>query len=115
MKNLGFKWNLTLVLFTWIALFSLPAYAQTNSTSSNRQHPGAGEQIFLQRCFACHSTIQDQVRSGPSLYGEMRKSPHKKTAEIKTIVLNGKGRMPPFKERLTAQDLDDLIAYIRSL
>ena len=91
------------------------AHGQRNSSSLDREHLRAGEQIFLQRCFACHSTIQDQVRSGPSLYHETIKSPHRKTADLKTIVLDGKGRMPPFKERISAQDLDDLIAYIRSL
>jgi mono/diheme cytochrome c family protein len=103
------------ILYLSFLLF-VPKTDAQEKTSSNRQHVGSGEGLFLEKCFACHSAIQDQVRSGPSLYGEMRKSPRKKTAtEIRTIVLQGKGRMPPFRDRISEQDLNDLIAYIRSL
>jgi mono/diheme cytochrome c family protein len=77
----------------------------------------AGEEVFLQRCFQCHSVLEGQAaRLGPSLYN-VSKGPHpKKTpAEIREILANGKGKMPPFKEILTQEDTDNLLAYLRSL
>ena len=75
-----------------------------------------GTAVFLQRCFQCHSVQPDQVKFGPSLYGEMRK-PHPKmtAAEIRIILRDGKGRMPPFKDVLSKEDTDNLLAYIHGL
>jgi mono/diheme cytochrome c family protein len=64
----------------------------------------------------CHSANQGQVMLGPSLYGEMRLAPKKKTsAQIRTIVSDGKGKMPPFKDLLTNDDVNNLIAYLGTL
>jgi mono/diheme cytochrome c family protein len=75
----------------------------------------AGEEVFTQRCFQCHSVLEGQVRLGPSLY-HVSKGAHPKTpAQMREILANGKGKMPPFKEILTQEDTDNLIAYLRSL
>jgi mono/diheme cytochrome c family protein len=77
----------------------------------------AGEEVFVQKCFQCHSVLEGQVvRMGPSLY-HLSKGPHpKKTpTEIRKILTDGKGKMPPFKEILTQDDTDNLLAYLRSL
>jgi mono/diheme cytochrome c family protein len=77
----------------------------------------AGEEIFVQKCFQCHSVLEGQVeRLGPNLY-HVSKSPHpKKTpTEIRKILADGKGKMPAFKDILTPEDTDNLLAYLRSL
>ncbi|WP_263383097.1 c-type cytochrome [Granulicella arctica] len=76
----------------------------------------AGEAIFTQRCFQCHSVVEDQVRFGPSLYHVM-KAPHprKTAAEIRVILKEGKGKMPSFKDILTPEDTDNILAYLHSL
>ena len=64
----------------------------------------------------CHSTNEGQVIFGPSLYAEMKKPQGKKTAaEIRVILTEGKGKMPPFKDKLTAEETDKLIAYLHTL
>jgi mono/diheme cytochrome c family protein len=76
----------------------------------------AGEDVFVQKCFQCHSVLEGQVRLGPSLYHVAKGPRPKKTpTEIREIVTNGKGKMPPFKEILTQEDTDNLLAYLRSL
>jgi mono/diheme cytochrome c family protein len=93
-------------------LYPTPPY----STEKNVQDVRAGEEIFVQKCFQCHSVLEGQVRFGPSLYGEMKRPHPKKTAaEIRTILMNGKGKMPPFHDALTQDDTDRLLAYIESL
>jgi mono/diheme cytochrome c family protein len=104
--------NSTLALLP--LLFATAVCAQAGSAS--KASIQAGQQIFLQRCMQCHSTNEGQVMVGPSLWGEMNKSPHHKTAaEVRAQIHDGKGKMPAFKDILTKQDTDDLIAYIRSL
>jgi mono/diheme cytochrome c family protein len=76
----------------------------------------AGEEIFTQRCFACHSVIEDQVRFGPSLYHELKPPHPKKTpSEVRTILREGKGKMPSFKDILTPEDTDNILAYLHTL
>jgi mono/diheme cytochrome c family protein len=101
-----------LIASTTIALCcSRSGLTQTAPTkSSNKVH--AGQEVFTQKCFQCHSVAEGQVRFGPSLYHVT----HSKTpTEIRVIISNGKGKMPPFKESLTKENVDALIAYVRSL
>jgi mono/diheme cytochrome c family protein len=99
--------------------------ATTFAMSANGQAPKAGsltgsvtegQQVFTKRCMQCHSVNQGQVMLGPSLYGEMRLSPHKKTAaQVRTSIRDGKGKMPPFKDVLSSDDINNLIAYLATL
>jgi mono/diheme cytochrome c family protein len=36
-------------------------------------------------------------------------------ADLKTVVTNGKNKMPPFKGKLTDAQMDQVISYIREL
>jgi mono/diheme cytochrome c family protein len=46
----------------------------------------------------------------------MTTSPHRKTAaQIRQQLRDGKGKMPAFKDILTPADVDNLLAYIRTL
>ena len=75
-----------------------------------------GEDLFQQKCFQCHSVAEGEVRFGPSLYHVTKgPKPRKTPAGIHEILTNGKGKMPSFKEVLTEKDMDDLIAYVKSL
>ncbi len=107
--------KLTLFLSLSLATVFLPTIAQAG-TGSTKQSVQAGEQVFTQRCFQCHSVLPDQVKFGPSLSGEMRNSPHKKTAaQIRMILRDGKNKMPSFKDILTNEDTDHLLSYLHSL
>ena len=76
----------------------------------------AGQDLFTQKCMACHSVIEGQPTFGPNLYREMKKPQGKKSsAEIRELLMNGKGKMPPFKDKLTPEDTANLLAYLRTL
>lgn len=69
-----------------------------------------GKQVFLQNCAGCHG--QDAGgKVGPRLVG----TPHS-TSEIRNFVTHGiPPKMPPFGERLKADDIAAVAAYVRSL
>ena len=76
----------------------------------------AGQALFLNNCLPCHSVNEGQVGVGPSLYHELAKPHPKKTSEeVHTILKNGKGKMPPFGNRLSEQDVDNLVAYLHTV
>jgi len=87
-----------------------------SSNSANAAMVHAGQDLFVQKCMQCHSVNEGQVTFGPNLYREMRKPQGKKSsAEIRELLKNGKGKMPPFKDKLSPQDTDNLLAYLRTL
>ena len=104
---------------TFAIALSLGCVLTANSQSpaiSKTQPVHAGQQLFTQKCFQCHSVLPDQVRFGPSLYGALNKPhPRKTDAQVRTILENGKGKMPSFKDVLSKQDTDNLLAYLHSL
>jgi mono/diheme cytochrome c family protein len=111
------KYFTIVVTATTLCFYSFSGITQTAPTlpkSNEKVH--AGQEIFTKKCFQCHSVLEGQVRLGPSLYHELKEPhPKKSTTEVRDIIINGKGKMPPFKESLAKQDVDDLLAYIRSL
>ena len=104
---------ITLGLITAALSYPAKSHAQTAAVAPTVH---AGEEVFTQRCYACHSVLQDQVRFGPSLY-HLMKTPHprKTPAEVRTILRQGKGKMPSFKDILTPEDSDNLLAYLHTL
>jgi mono/diheme cytochrome c family protein len=114
--------------FVWVPLTLLAAIAMLNTlcppalcaaeksaaaayTPANAQ---AGQDVFLQKCFQCHSINKGEVRVGPSLYGVM-KNGHLSAVQVHAQLVNGKGKMPPFKDLLTPEEMDHVIAYLHSL
>jgi mono/diheme cytochrome c family protein len=76
----------------------------------------AGQQIFEKNCMQCHAVIEGQYSFGPNLNAELKKPhPRKTDAEVRTILKDGKGKMPPFGDKFTAPDTDNLIAYLHTL
>ena len=87
-----------------------------SSADKNATMVHAGQDIYTHKCLQCHSVNEGEVRLGPSLYGEMKKPRPKKSAtEIRTILENGKGKMPSFHDKLTSQEIDNLLAYLHTL
>jgi mono/diheme cytochrome c family protein len=99
-----------------VAIFPAPKTQAQSSTDKNTAMVHAGQDIYTRKCLQCHSINEGEVRLGPSLYGEMKKPHPKKTAtEVRTIIENGKGKMPSFQDKLVKQDIDNLLAYLHTL
>ena len=92
------------------------AVEKVPATAYSAANVKAGQEVFLKRCYACHSVAEGEVRLGPSLYHEMQGKPPKKNfAQMREQILLGKNKMPPFKEILTPEQIDQVIAYVHSL
>jgi mono/diheme cytochrome c family protein len=95
-------------------LSPLGSQAQSQKPLSNAAMVQAGKDVVAQKCMQCHSVIEGQAMLGPSLYRETKKS-HGNAAEIRVILKNGRGKMPSFKDRLTPEETNNLLAYLRTL
>ena len=85
----------------------------TAPSAGGQGDPAAGRQLFLsQPCGSCH-TLKDAGTSGsigPNL--DSLKPPYDK---VVTQVTNGGAIMPPFKDKLTPQQIQDIAAYVSSV
>ena len=98
-----------------LAIPFLAAHLAGAQEATAATHAAAGEHLFKQYCSACHSTEPEKKIVGPSLHAEMKGAAPKKTAaQVKTIIMNGNGTMPPFKTQLLPADIENLVAYLKT-
>jgi mono/diheme cytochrome c family protein len=103
----------TIALFISVLLIHTAGAADPASSKAAAVH--AGQEVFTANCMQCHAIQPDQVRLGPSLYGEMKPPHAKKTdAQVREILKNGKGKMPSFEGKLTPTDINNLLAYLHT-
>ena len=78
-----------------------------------------GKAIFTTKCALCHGADGTGKTSiGKTLNIPDFHSPDVKKlsdADLKTVVTNGKNKMPPFKGKLTDAQIDQVISYVREL
>ena len=100
-----------LFVFLYLAIAIPPAVI---SQGSAPQAAANGKHIFNQSCAACHDTLGTMTKSGPVLKNYYRHQPRPADAIVRTIIQQGKGRMPAFTT-LNKLQVDDLVAYLKTL
>jgi cytochrome c len=80
-----------------------------------------GEAVFKDKnCGVCHWPDKDTKRIGPGLKGLFK---HEKMwndkpfseAAVREMILKGGGKMTGFEDQMTAGELNDLVAYLKTL
>jgi mono/diheme cytochrome c family protein len=75
----------------------------------------SGQRLFVQYCAACHDTRGSMPKSGPPLKSYYHShQPHPSDAAVRSIIQQGKGKMPAFST-LNQSQTDDLIAFLKTL
>ena len=96
--------TLAAVLLAGVCLLSAPAKADV----------AAGEATFKAKCAGCHGADgkgKDAMKTRDMASADVQKQ---SDADLTGIITNGKGKMPPYKT-LSADQVKDLVSYIRSL
>ena len=79
----------------------------------------SGADVYKQKCQMCHGPEgTPSAAMAKSMGLKDLKSPEvqkQSDAEFKTIVEKGKGKMPAFTGKLTPEQIDEVVKYIRSL
>jgi mono/diheme cytochrome c family protein len=78
-----------------------------------------GENLFLQRCSICHLPRKLKFGSppviGPSLSGQFKDATPDQMKVLRGFILKGGPDMPGFQYGLEPNEVDDLIAYLKTL
>ncbi|NWF85557.1 MAG: cytochrome c [Bryobacteraceae bacterium] len=99
---------------------ALAGFLLSATASAQKKGDAAkGKEVFEQ-CGVCHSHDTDEKKMGPSLKGLYKKAKmtngQKPTdASILAIVNKGKGTMPAFADVLSAEEKDNLLAFLKTL
>jgi mono/diheme cytochrome c family protein len=78
-----------------------------------------GEGLFLQRCSLCHLPRKLKFGSppviGPILSGQFKDATPDQLKTLRGFILKGGPDMPGFQYGLEPKEVDDLIAYLKTL
>lgn len=70
--------------------------------------------VFQEQCAKCHGkTAEGRHFGGPSLISG--KIAGTSTDELRSIITNGKGRMPKYVSKLRTEEIDTLVQQIKAL
>jgi len=100
---------LTIVIaFSFLELAT--TFAQTPPAEAGlRANP-----VYVKDCAKCHGkTAEGRHFGGPSLLSS--KTAAASTEDLRNIIANGKGHMPKFASRLTAEEIESLVSQIQAL
>ena len=93
--------------------------AMLTSALPEKADPAAGKAIFQEKCAECHNADNKETKDGPGLEGVKKgKLPSGRPAThevILDLVTRGQESMPAFKEGLTDQQREDVVAYVLTL
>jgi mono/diheme cytochrome c family protein len=78
-----------------------------------------GKELF-KTCLGCHNVDNDDRKMGPSLrtlFGKVTlvNGKHANPENVRALVLSGYNQMPPFRDYLTDEQMDDLMTYVVTL
>jgi mono/diheme cytochrome c family protein len=87
---------------------------QSTSTAAGgaEQASAEGKQVFTQNCGGCH-TLADAGTSGQ--VGPVLDDLKPNKARVQRQVTNGGAKMPAFKDKLSADQIDAVSAYVASV
>lgn len=117
----GAVYGLGCMLVGALAALLLSAPLLPPSSVAAAENGGAaakrGEAMFKQRCIACHNKQPgDTTPFGPpNLNGIFRGPNAITTKDAAAVISDGKGQMPGWGKVLTKGDIDDLLAYLKTL
>ena len=80
-------------------------------TALPRQEVATGEAIYLKKCARCHGADGAKGRSGAANL-QLSKM---EDEMISQIIQNGRKPMPAYKSKLTKDEINDVVAYVKSL
>ena len=102
----------------WAVCVTLVAGSAT-AWSAGKGDAEKGKDVF-QQCGVCHNADSEEKKMGPGLKGLFKKDKltnGKKPTEpnIRAKVDEGGNGMPAYKDMLSDQEKDDLVAYLKTL
>jgi cytochrome c2 len=110
--------------FLALSALGMLSFGQSSEKKSDDAKPAAdlaaGKTVYEKRCTICHLASSDKKKIGPGLKGLGKRQAFANGSPVndeslRTWIENGGKSMPGFKGILNAEQLRDLIAYLKTL
>jgi mono/diheme cytochrome c family protein len=98
---------------TAVALLSLVSATAAAAQDSAADQVKLGERLANQSCVVCH--FAPQITTGTYAPALSKDSLGGKTDVMREVIANGTPRMPGFKYQFKPQQIDAIVAYIKTL
>lgn len=107
------------ILICTSAVFGLMLAAGVSAKAQNAGDAAKGKEVFEQ-CSVCHNSDTDEKKVGPSLKGLFKREKlvnGKPVNEenVRALINAGGNGMPAYDEILSAEDKDNVIAFLKTL
>lgn len=104
------------VVFALAAMLAGGAFAQEKKAGDAAK----GKEVFEAQCSVCHDATGSEKKTGPGLKGLFQKAKFadgKKVTEatVRAKINAGGNGMPGFEDSLSKEELNDLIAYLKTI
>jgi mono/diheme cytochrome c family protein len=94
--------------------FSLLAFTTTFAQNPPTDAGLLANPVYVKNCAKCHGkTAEGRHFGGPSLVSD--KAAAASTEDLRNIIVNGKGHMPKFAGKLTAEEIETLVRQTQAL
>lgn len=103
--------RITLIILLPLLLLLACGNGEAADTADQRKGKGRGEQLFNMHCTLCHGKDGTLGLNGAK---DLTTSTLTKEQMIAQVT-NGKGAMMPYKNVLTAAEIEAVVAHVRSL
>ena len=117
--------KLAILVLSGVLVFSIAAQDKKDKSGGKKTagagDPAKGKEVFADKnCGVCHWTDKEARRIGPGLKGlfkreKMWDDKPMTEANVREMILKGGGKMTGFEDQLSDKELDNLIAYLKTL
>ncbi len=106
-----------LTAFTFCAVLALGG---TAAFAADKGDPAKGKEVFSTNCTVCHNADSTEKKMGPGLKGlfakdKMVNGKKPTEANVRAKIDEGGNGMPAYKEMLSDDEKNDLVAYLKTL
>jgi mono/diheme cytochrome c family protein len=118
------QWSRTafaLLVFSIVLTFGVVTHASwQNSNSSVTSNSPSAAAIYMKRCASCHGK-DGRARTFKAKFNDARDLTNGQWQEdvsderIYNAIMNGRGKMPAFRKKLSDSQVESLVSYVRGL
>lgn len=97
-------------------------FLSVSTTAFAKGDAKAGKTVFAQNCATCHGATGKgdgaaaaALNPKPANFAKGKFKYGSSDSAIAATIKNGKGAMPPWGSVLSAKDIDNVVAYVKSL
>ena len=107
---------------SYVGMIGLLAFS-IGARSAQSQDAAKGKTVFETNCMICHEADSETTKVGPGLKEWFKKPPHEFNGKqhthdeetLRNQVKDGSNAMPPMGSLVPDADLNDLVAYVKTL